>query len=297
MKLHHLRHFDAIARHSSLHGAARTLGIAQSALSRSLSELERSLGVVLVVRSARGVTLTVAGERFLLRARSVQAEIRRGLDEAAQSAGVQMGTVTVGMSPSAQLLLIPNALQRFRREWPGVRLTIIEGLAETLEPQLLDGTLDFYAGACGLKPHHSGLQRTSLLDVERVVVCRPGHPAAGATSLKELEHEDWIQIGYTEGGEQDLDVIFAATGTSEPKPVAVAPTMLTAMLLLHASDTLALMPRIWVDASLLAGAIIPLAIRETLARMPLCLLRKPSVPLTPAAQTLYESAMLLSVDA
>ena len=86
----------------------------------------------------------------------------------------------------------------------------------------------------------------------------------------------------------------ATTGTPAPAPIAVAPTMLTALLLLQASDTLAWVPRAWVDAPLVAGSIVPLAIREPLARLPICLLRKPSVPLTPAAQTLYECAMLLS---
>lgn len=58
--------------------------------------------------------------------------------------------------------------------------------------------------------------------------------------------------------------------------------------------TLAWVPGAWVDALLVAGSLVALPICEKLPRIQICLLRKTSVPLTPAAQTLYECSVLLS---
>ena len=70
LKLHHLGDFVAIAHHQSVRAAARSLDLAQPALTRSLRELERELNASLVERHARGVVLTGTGQRFLLRAQS-----------------------------------------------------------------------------------------------------------------------------------------------------------------------------------------------------------------------------------
>ena len=65
MKLNQLRNIMAIAERGSLRGAARHLGLAQPALSRSLQELERELGVQLFERRARGMMLTPMGEALV----------------------------------------------------------------------------------------------------------------------------------------------------------------------------------------------------------------------------------------
>eukprot|EP01031_Cornospumella_fuschlensis_P006796 gene6796-8452_t len=67
-KSRHLRDFIAIAHSRSLRAAATSLGLTQPAISRSLQELEEELGVPLFERHARGVLLTPAGEKFLVRA-------------------------------------------------------------------------------------------------------------------------------------------------------------------------------------------------------------------------------------
>ena len=74
MKLTHLRDVVAVAERGSLRAAARHLGIAQPAITRSIREIERELGVVLFERRARGVVLTPMGEVFMRRALVMQNE-------------------------------------------------------------------------------------------------------------------------------------------------------------------------------------------------------------------------------
>jgi LysR family transcriptional regulator, regulator of abg operon len=276
-----MRHFDAVARHSSLHGAARALGVAQSALSRSIRELEHDLGVELLLRSARGVELTAAGERFLIRARRVQAEIEQGRQEAAQVAGEQVGTVTVGLSSAAQLVAMPAMVRRFRRAWPGVRLDVVEGELPDLHKRVADGTIDFCIAAPSPASLSPGLRQERVVTMEQAIFCRVGHPAMEAATLDEMGELDWIELG-------------AMPWLSLPGGAAMrVPNLLSAATLIAGSDMVAVLPRMAVEASSLAAKLDIVEIHETPPDLPLGAFARTGLPLTPAAQYLYDSAINL----
>lgn len=77
MELQTLRNFIEIADHGSITAAARTLGISQPGLSRQLKDLEKELGVKLLIRGNRRVTLTEDGTYLLNRARELTAIAER----------------------------------------------------------------------------------------------------------------------------------------------------------------------------------------------------------------------------
>jgi DNA-binding transcriptional LysR family regulator len=117
--LQHLRYFVAVADIGQISAAARSLYIAQPALSQSLRALERDVGVPLLRRHARGVTTTPAGERFLQRARVAV----RAADDAVQTAREATGGVarlTVGAASGS---LLGELLAGFRAAFPDVDLT------------------------------------------------------------------------------------------------------------------------------------------------------------------------------
>ena len=96
MKLHHLRNVVAVVERGSLRAGAKHLGLAQPAVSRSIKELEQELGLVLFERNKFGMTLTRAGEVFVRRARGIQAEFARTLEEMEHLKGEDRGMITVG---------------------------------------------------------------------------------------------------------------------------------------------------------------------------------------------------------
>ena len=98
LKLSALRDFLAVAERGSLRAAARQLGNTQPAISRSIQELERELGLALFERRSTGVTLTPMGEVFLRRASAVNNELQRATDELNQMRGAVNGRLTVAMS-------------------------------------------------------------------------------------------------------------------------------------------------------------------------------------------------------
>src|SRR5271169_6522311 len=178
MKLAQFSYVAAIAERGSLRAAARHLGVAQPAFSRSIAELERELGAPLFERRATGMVPTKLGQAFVRRAIAILNDVRRAKDEFEQLRGNAVGSVAVGLSIAAHLRLLPKTLKQFRRSFPKVRLRIIEGFYPMLESGLQDGSIDFYIGpdpGLSLPPT---LHKELLLSGHRSVLCRAGHPLA-----------------------------------------------------------------------------------------------------------------------
>jgi LysR family transcriptional regulator, nitrogen assimilation regulatory protein len=127
-----LRFFVKVADHGSLSKAAKSLNMVQPALSHQIGNLERELGVSLFSRKAHGVVLTEAGQSLMPYAVSAL----RLLDEAQQEIERQTdnvaGTVRIGFSGSAGILMIPVLLKAARQRFPEIRLQIIENYSATL---------------------------------------------------------------------------------------------------------------------------------------------------------------------
>jgi DNA-binding transcriptional LysR family regulator len=286
MKLHHLRDFIAIGEAGSVRGAARSLGLAQPALTRSLRELEKEVGAGLVERHPRGVVLTASGSAFLARARAAVEELRRGKEEVAQLGRDFQGEVTAGLSSATFLALVPRAFAAFRREMPLIRVHLIEGLFPLLEPQLRDGRLDFYIGPRPEKIPGDAYRLDLLFHNQRVVVCRAGHPRRNVRSLAELTGADWILTGLRERVEQEFEEQFSALGLACPRALTQADSMLAMMTLLGASDAYAFVPRQWADAPMVRGLFKVLPIREVLQGPDIVQIARARLPLTPAAERL-----------
>ena len=284
LKLHHLRDFVAIAQAQSVRGAARSLGLAQPALTRSLRELEQHLGVQLLQRHARGVVLTAEGERYLVRARSAMEEMRRGKEEAQQLGGDMQGTVAAALSSAAMLALLPPAYTAFRRDCPQVRLRLLEGAFPSLETRLRDGSVDFYIGPRPERFDRQAFQLEPCFTNQRQIVVRKGHPLSQATSLRELVDADWLLTGFRERFEQELEEQFEAHGLPTPRMLTRVDSMLGMLSLLTATDAVALLPRQCADSPMFKPLIHPVPVREALAAPDIVLITRAGLPLTPAAE-------------
>ena len=114
MKFNQLRDFVAVAENGSLRGAARALGLAQPAITRSIQELEHSLGAQLFIREARGVRLTPIGQDFLVRAMTILGEVRRARESVHQLQDGVEGELVLGLSIAGHLGVFGKVLNRFR---------------------------------------------------------------------------------------------------------------------------------------------------------------------------------------
>lgn len=284
MKLSHLRDITAVAERGGLRAAARHLGVAQPAITRSIREIEHELGVALFERRPKGVVLTPMGELFLRRAVAALGEIRRAREEIDQARGMVTGQVAVALSSAAQIALFPHALPAFRKRYPEVALSIRTGLFPAIETRLKDGELDFYVGPLPELAPAKAFIVEHLFDNTRIILGRRGHPLAGARSLAELVEARWISTSVTVDSSAELAPLFERYGL--PRPIiemqvepGVAPTLAAAY-----SDLLLMAPRQWLDYPQVPEVLTPFDIIEPLPAAPVCLVTRARLPLTPAAQ-------------
>ena len=143
MELKTLRSFLAVAREGNVTRAACSLHITQPALSRQLSELERELGCELLVREARGVTLTDEGVLLRKRADEIVSLADRTELEIRTPAAQVEGDVWVGGGESQVVGIIAEVAARLAEEHPGIHLHLYSGNGNDVLERVDKGLLDF----------------------------------------------------------------------------------------------------------------------------------------------------------
>ena len=116
--------FEAIATHGSLTAASRAVAVPKATLSRRLSELERHVGVRLVQRTTRSMTLTEAGALLHERSERVAAEVTATRTMLDQLHGGVRGTLRVAADPAVGRLLLSPLLSDFLVNHPDLRLDV-----------------------------------------------------------------------------------------------------------------------------------------------------------------------------
>lgn len=171
MSIRAMQCFVAVVSTGSISRAAAALHVAQPALSLLIRNLEEDLGVVLLHRSARGVTPTAAGSRLLAHAREILGRIDAARADVREDINAPRGTVSLAMSMSmAKLLTVP--LLRFSlAHWPGVYLKIIESSTGYIPGFVSSGHADL--GLTFSDEASVDLRFQHLIDEELVVVSPP----------------------------------------------------------------------------------------------------------------------------
>jgi LysR family transcriptional regulator of abg operon len=291
MKLDQLQHLVAIVEHGSLRAASRRLQIPQPALTRSIRALEKELGGAVFLRETTGMVLTELGRRFHVRASTIIHEARRALDEIAQHSGDDRGTVVLALSIMPHVGMLPYSLKAFRQRYPRVRLQLIEGLFPDVESGLREGSIDFYMGAAPRNVPAPGLAVQKLFDNTRAVVCRKGHPLAGKLSLLDLAEADWAITAVDYDAEDDLARLFASHGLTAPQVLLRARSAMSIMVALAHSDLLAMLPVQWGEFPMTRDTLQIIPIQERLPAPAIVLVRRPDLPLTPAAEFMCDVLM------
>ncbi|WP_284454604.1 LysR family transcriptional regulator [Actinomadura madurae] len=189
-----LRTFVAVADLGSFTAAAAAEGYTQSAVSRQIAALEDVCGVELFARGARGVRPTPAAEYLLPHARGLLdrlADTARALDGLRR---LDTGTLRLGAFPTANAVLVPRALARFRARHPGVRPLLREGTTERLLPMLEAGDLDVALVSTHKIPSIAADDLVTLLEDVLLVALPEGHRLAARerVRLADLAGEPWI---------------------------------------------------------------------------------------------------------
>lgn len=196
--------FLAAAREGSIKRAAETEHIAQSALSRRIADLERSLGVSLLVRSPSGVVLTDAGARALELGRKLNEDIASFAREVQELGGQMAGVVRVSASPSALIGFLPERLNALKRLHPRIEIALHEwSTAESLRA-CMDDRVDIGIGVAAKAP--VGLDTWAFASDPLNVVVPAQHALAKRKRIRYAEVLEHSLVVVQPGGALDQDL-------------------------------------------------------------------------------------------
>ncbi|MEQ8400252.1 MAG: LysR family transcriptional regulator [Roseitalea porphyridii] len=190
-----LPYFISVAETGSLTAASRAHAITQPALSRRIHQLETALGTALFRRHARGMSLTSAGEVLLRRARLMQIETQRAIDEIQLLKGEGKGRITISAGPYWCLTILPEVVAEVTRTYPGFTFDVHLAGAKPEVDAVASGRFDLYAGGFDVTYCRGlGLEVVQAATLSYIVFAPPRHPLADAIDIElaDLAAHPWV---------------------------------------------------------------------------------------------------------
>jgi DNA-binding transcriptional LysR family regulator len=170
--LNHLEYFFEVARHRGFSRAQSALGVGQPSLSKAVKSLEGSLGVALLERHGRGVSLTPAGQEVFALAQEIFQTVH-AITERASSARTELkGDLKVGANEHVATYLLAPILARMRHEHSRVTPRIFTGPTHLMVREIVEGRQEL--GLFFLVERSSLIERLELAKVPCVLVVAPG---------------------------------------------------------------------------------------------------------------------------
>lgn len=192
MEFRQLQLFVAVAEELHFGRAAARIGMAQPPFSQQIRRLEAELGVELLARTSRRVSVTAAGERLLEEARALLARRAEVVTSVQRAADGETGVLRVGFSASSAFGVLPAIVLRFRARFPDVKLELDDSEALHAGAALAAGELDLAIVRAPFR--HDGVTVERLLR-ERFVLALPArHPRARqrVVALASLASEPFV---------------------------------------------------------------------------------------------------------
>jgi len=185
LDLRRMRYIVEVARSEAITSAAETIGITQSALSRSLAEVEEALTVKIFNRRPRGIELTEAGKRFVAEAQKIISSVDDLVGDMQASADEVTGRIRLGVTPASNLAHARSAIRKLARELPQITIEVVSGSTQDLCPRLLSGDIQLIIGSSSYLRRWSELQVTSMVELHFACVLRNDHPLKDLKSIRE----------------------------------------------------------------------------------------------------------------
>ncbi len=209
LSLRQLEAFSAVARAGSFTAAAGELHVSQSALSRTVADLERTVRVKLLVRDTRNVALTPEGTELLAVAERVLATHRAEMNQLSRFLAGERGTVTIATLPSVAAVLLPPVISTLHAERPEINVCILDGLARSVVEHVTAGEADLAITVPERLPE--GLTARPFVQDRFFAALTPGHPLAERKKLRwaDLAGEQFVSIGADSSVRSFTDAAFA----------------------------------------------------------------------------------------
>jgi len=220
IKLRDLDILLAVAQYGSMAKAAEHLAISHPVISKAVSELEHTLGVQLLDRSARGAEPTVYGQALLKCGVAVFDEVRQGLNQIELLANANSGELRIGCPEAMAAGLLPAVVEQFSRQYPGACLHV--AYADTASAQfdeLRERKVDLLIGTMPKPFVEEDLTAEHLFDEKILVLASANSPWARRRRIafSDLADEAWVLAPPDSVPGRIRSGIFAAKGVQVPR--------------------------------------------------------------------------------
>ena len=188
MNINQLRYFVAVAEQRSFTKAANQYYLSQTAVTQQVRALEDALGVQLLDRNSRPVSLTPAGAVFLTEAKAILERMNSAVSRTRDASTGLVGSVRIGYTKGYERSDLSNKLRAFHRDYPNILLTCFRCDTDMLAAGLLNGEYDIIFTWDSTNIRQDSQVEFRLVERARLVVALYGsHPFARRTALRRSE--------------------------------------------------------------------------------------------------------------
>ncbi len=288
--LHQVEIFQTVAAVGSISRASEKLYLSQPAVSQHIKALENDIGVQLLVRSRRGVTLTPAGEVFLKYSRQLMRlsrEARESTVLAAREGNAQQ-YLHIGATPGIGACLMPHWMNDFYSYNPQITLALKVLSTSELVRRLIGPDIAF-AVVGDVVSRSSVVEVTHLWDEEAVIVVGRGHPLWNRQTVKA---EELAQHFFVMRGNNSLAHAWELQTLAEfgiyPRTAAEFNTTAAIKQAVSTGMGLALLPYFSIKNELESGRLKNVRLSEGVLRRPIYLLWTPTSLQSPGAEAFVQ---------
>jgi len=197
MNFRQLEIFLAVAENQSFIKASTALYIAQSAVSIAIRKLEEDLDLKLFIRNNKRVELTAEGQTLLLHAKKIMSQTRDARLELTEMSELKKGEVKLGVPAMLASYFLPPYLVDFKRQYPNIKVTIIDECTKLIRQHLDQGIIDM--GIISLDEPVDDIESHPIIHEEMLLCLSRSHPLAKRHTVKFSELKDQHLILYREG--------------------------------------------------------------------------------------------------
>jgi DNA-binding transcriptional LysR family regulator len=280
--------FLAVAEKGNMAKAAEQLAISRPVVSKTIAELEQTLGVRLLDRTPHGVEPTLYGRALLKRSLAVFDELRKSVKEIEFLINPNAGELRIGFSEVPAAGLVPGAIDLLSRQYPNIKIQTEQGTFDTLVERL--------------RARRCEVVVTRLLSREPDITAEPVHydqlfVVAGVRSkwarrrhigLADLAEEAWVQAPAEMGQGSPTLEAFRAAGLSAPRVAVLSSSLNLRYGLLATGRFITMIPESVLRHGPQRASIRKLPIKLPRWHVPTCILTLKDRTLSPLAQRFIE---------
>jgi Transcriptional regulator len=275
--------FLAVSEHRNFSAAARHLGIAQSALSTTIRDLEAELGVRMFDRTTRRVELTPAGEEFRASSSKIIEDLAHAVQNTRDLAARRRGRIRIAAPPLLSASIAPLAIAEFHRDYPGIKVELIDAPTSDIREEVISGNAD-----CGLgtfSAAEEGIERIVLMRDNLALFMPTDHPLAREAYIRwsDLPALPLIAMSHRSGIRRLME-LGAESASQVLRPKFEATLVTTALAFVGAGLGVSVLPTYAVSQAAQYNLVARPLVDPTVSR-DLCLIRAAGRSPSPAVSS------------